>query len=89
MDIEDFNCLRLLKMWLNKPASPDKSEDFEHLNEAYLCCSPEIIQVILDRNHHNYVMSLERRLGKLPLNFEEESLKYIRDVIKETVKVAS
>lgn len=86
MDIEDFSCLRLLKMWLNKPASSDKSEDFEHLNEAYLCCSPEIIQIILDKNHHNYIMSLERRLGKLPLDFEEESLRYVKKTITEVAR---
>lgn len=86
MEPEDFNCLRLLKMWLNKPISTGNAENFEHLNGAYLCCNPEIIQIILDKNHHNYVTSLERRLGSLPLDFEEESLRYVKKTIAETIR---
>jgi hypothetical protein len=84
IDIKDFTCLEFLKKWLSKPK--DDQKDFEHMNGAYLCCSPEIIQLILDKNHQNYVYSLERRVGKLPVGFEEESLLYVQNIIKETIK---
>lgn len=81
IEIEDLDCLRFLKMWLSKPE--DNQEDFEYMNGAYLCCSPEIIQIVLDQNHHNYMYNFETKLGKIPVGFENESLSYVQSVIKE------
>lgn len=88
IDLDDLNCLRYLRMWLSKPKS-NYEEDFEHLNGAYLCCSPEIIKVVLDRNHKNFVSFMERRYGRLPISFEEESLRYVHSIINETITMAS
>lgn len=83
IEIEDLECLQFLKMWLSKPK--DDQKDFKHMNGAYLCCSPEIIQLVLDKNHQNYVYSVGRRVGKLPVGFEEESLFYVQNTIKEII----
>lgn len=85
VETEDFICLKLLKMWLSKPKS-NYDQNFEYMNGAYICCSPEIIQLILDKNHQNYVESIERKIGKLPTGFAEESLYYVQDIIKEVLK---
>jgi len=84
IEIEDLECLKFLKMWLSKPK--DDQKYFEHMNGAYLCCCPEIIQLVLDKNHQNYVYSVGRRVGKLPVGFEEESLIYVQDTIKEIMQ---
>lgn len=88
IDLEDLNCLRYLRMWLSKPKS-NCDQDFEHLNGAYLCCSPEIINLVLDRNHKNFISFMERRYGRLPMNFEVESLKYVQDVLSIIVQTQS
>lgn len=88
MDLEDLQCLRYLAMWLSKPKS-NYNEDFEYLNGAYLCCTPEIIKIVLDRHHKNFVNFMERRYGRLPMSFEEESQKYVQGIIDETIQIAS
>lgn len=87
VELSDLNCLHILKMWLSKPEGSEK--DFEFMNGAYLCCGSKIISEILDYNHGSYVSSLERKVGHLPFDFEESSLKYVKDVIRGIVPEGS
>lgn len=87
VELEDLDCLKLLKMWLSKPKS-NHDEDFEHLNGAYLCCDEKIISLVLNNNHQSHFHCIERRVGKLPMDFESESLKYVQRTIKDIVNSA-
>lgn len=84
IELEDLTSLKYLKMWLSKPNS-NQSKDFGHLNGAYLCCSPEIINTVLDQNHKNYINNIQWDLGGLPSDFAENSLRYIKDVLNEII----
>lgn len=88
VELKDFVCLELLKRWLSKPKS-NYEEDFKYLNGAYLCCNQKMIQLILDRNHQSYVGSLERSVGRLPMDFTQESLRYVQATINETITTGS
>lgn len=80
IELDDLVCLKHLKMWLSKPRS-NYDEDFEFMNGAYLCCSSEIINIILDQNHQSFVNNIEGDLGGLPTDFAESSLRYVKEVL--------
>lgn len=84
----DFMSLELLRMWLSKPKY-SYEENFKYLNGAYLCCNQKNIQLILNKNHQSYVWSLERHVGKLPIDFAQESLRYVQTTICETIATGS
>jgi hypothetical protein len=84
-ELKDFQCLSLLKLWLSKPIK-SHDRDFEYLNGAYLCCNSEMINLVLDRNHQNYVDGLERHVGHISIDFAENSLKYVKSVLGDITK---
>lgn len=84
IDLDELNCLGLLKMWLNPENYKETS-----LNEAEICCEESNILFLLDENHANYAESLSLNINNLPIGFSENSLIYVKDVIKKTIEDVS
>lgn len=78
IDLDDLSCLRLLKMWLN----PENYKE-TILSEAEFCFDDKLIELVLNENHSNYVRSLKSKFVNLPINFSEDSLNYVKSVLKE------
>lgn len=85
VDINDLLSLRLLKMWLNKPENSEDYGDVDHLNGAYLCCTKENIENLLNDNHPDFIEGIRLRIRDLPSTFSESSLSYVKDVIFEII----
>lgn len=83
--LEDLSCIQLLKMWLSQPLDADDREEFSRLNGAYLCCTKDNIECVLNDNHHNFAESLKRSISDLPVSFEEQSLEYVKQQVERIV----
>lgn len=86
IDLEDLECLRFLKMWLNNGIKPDSEEHLKpFFNAARLCCDHSLVLYVLNDNHQNYVDSFSREVKNLPMSFGESSLQYVKDTIAATI----
>ncbi|GEM_PF-871145 len=86
IELEDLDCLRFLKMWLND-GTGNLSEDDEKpfFNAALIHCNKKDILFILSENHKSYVDYLKNTFKNIPASFEENSLQYVKETIALTI----
>ena len=85
VDIEDLQCLQYLKMWLNDGTANLREGEKPFFNGAEACCEQKSINIVLDKNHNNFVNHIGEFIPNLPASFAENSLQYVKDITNQTI----
>lgn len=89
-EISDLRCLQFLKMWFTEPElSPEEKEEEEffksEMDENHSCYD-KIFSLIFDQNHPEFITLMKQELEtghfSLAINFEENSINYVKNTIK-------
>jgi hypothetical protein len=95
-DLEELDCLRYLKMWLRQE-NPEEDLDEEEpmtpfFNITQACCK-DTLDIILDEHHQKFTEMMRAKIDSfgigLSTDFEERSLEYVKETIKNIVEAIS